>query len=422
MAELGTSTLTLPDQNNWNINLQNLLGDQAIVGDQNLPKGTAVNSTLDTVTQDELVNNPTVNPGGQNVGNTATGTSTQAQVTGNRNTSTVNPFLNNGNAAQGTAAQISQDQIDQNKMEAAQGTVDPNALIQNQFNDLSKVKDENGVPVWASDAVKNVNETMAARGLGNSSITADATAHAVMTSLFPYAQFNAQQYQQMSLVNLNNQQQANLVNSQNKMQATLANLSASQQQEIQNTQMKQQSLLSDQSFANAAAQFNATSENQTKQFFANLATNVAVSNATRADAMSQFNAGQTNAIAEFNANLTDQRERFNTQNQMIIDQSNANWRRQVNTANTAAINAAQQTNAQNLLNRSNWAMSQLWQQSRDEASWAFTSGENAKDRSTSLAMAALNNQSIKDQLSTQLNAGFMQTLGQFGVNLLNKVV
>ena len=84
---------------------------------------------------------------------------------------------------------------------------------------------------------------------------------------------------------------------------------------------------------------------------------------------------EKHVVKQFNATLENQRQQFNVENQREIDQSNVVWRRAINTANTAAVNAANQTNAQNLLNLSNWALSSLWQQWRDEASWVNTSSE-----------------------------------------------
>jgi hypothetical protein len=39
---------------------------------------------------------------------------------------------------------------------------------------------------------------------------------------------------------------------------------------------------------------------------------------------------------------------FNANQRLVIDQSNAQWRREISTANTAATNAANYLNAQNL--------------------------------------------------------------------------
>ena len=112
-------------------------------------------------------------------------------------------------------------------------------------------------------------------------------------------------------------------------------------------------------------------------------------NAGNTVAVNEANAQRKATLDQFNAGLQDQRDRFNVENQRIIDQSNVEWRRAINTANTAEVNAANQINAQNALDLSNYAMNALWQQWRDEASWAQTEGENAKNRAHNLAVAAM---------------------------------
>ena len=94
---------------------------------------------------------------------------------------------------------------------------------------------------------------------------------------------------------------------------------------------------------------------------ANLANNISQFNATQANAQSQFNAGQQNVVERFNAELNNQRDQFNAQNQLVIAQSNATWRRQIATADTAAINRANELNATAMLNISNQAYANLWQ-------------------------------------------------------------
>ena len=111
------------------------------------------------------------------------------------------------------------------------------------------------------------------------------------------------------------------------------------------------------------------------------------------------------------------------ENQRLIDQSNVTWRRSINTANTAAINAANQTDAQNLLNISNFALSALWQQWRDEASWVNTSAENQRERAHNIAIAALERETelalIDEEGKNELNG----LLGQLGVKIFaNKII
>ena len=72
-------------------------------------------------------------------------------------------------------------------------------------------------------------------------------------------------------------------------------------------------------------------------------------NAAQANAQAQFNAGQVNTVERFNAEINNQRDQFNAQNQLVISQANAQWRRQIATADTAAVNRANELNANAIL-------------------------------------------------------------------------
>ena len=248
----------------------------------------------------------------------------------------------------------------------------------------------------------------------------------------------------MDMANLNNRQQAAVQNAQNFLQMDMANLTNAQQTEMFKAQQRVQALFTDQAATNASLQFNASSQQQTDQFFANLQQQVNINNAQRSDAMTQFttaeqnkinaqnannligireaNAQRQTAISQFNAQLRDAREKFNVQNQLVIDQSNVEWRRNINTANTAAINAANQTDAANLLNISNFAMSSLWQQWRDEAQWSITAGENEADRKNALALAALERDTQLQLQDKKSDAAIGEIIGDIVGNIFkNKI-
>jgi len=329
-------------------------------------------------------------------------------------------------------------------MTAQQGQVTSDATVQGQLAGLqqqvtSAVDQGKNLPAWALGAQKLVEANMAKRGLGASSMYAEAMAQGIMESATPIAAADAATYKDMIFQNLNNRQQSAVLNAQSYLQMDMANLSNSQQANLQNLQSRQAQLFSDQAANNAAAQFNATSTNQVDQFYKNLSSSVSTANAQRADAMNQFATSESNkieaqnannatavsqanaqteaAINQFNSQLTDQRERFNVQNQQVIDQSNANWRRNINTANTAAVNAANQTNAQNLLGISNFAMSSLWQQWRDEASWTNEAAQNSLNRAHNMAVAALERQTSFDLADQESRDSLFSLLGRFGAGL-----
>ena len=329
-------------------------------------------------------------------------------------------------------------------MTAQQGQMTSDATVQGQLAGLqqqvtSAVAQGQNLPAWALGAQKLVEANMAKRGLGASSMYAEALAQGVMQSAVPIAAQDASSYKEMIFQNLNNRQQAAVTNAQSYLQMDMANLNNNQQANLQNLQVRQAQLFTDQAASNAASQFNATSQNQVDQFYKNLSSSLQTQNAQRSDAMTQFSTSESNKIAaqnannatavsqanaqteasinQFNAQMTDQREKFNVQNQQVIDQSNANWRRQLNTSNTAAANAANQTNAQNLLGISNFAMSSLWQQWRDEASWTMEASQNAVDRAHNMAVAALERQTAFDLNDQNSRDNLFKLLGKFAAGL-----
>ncbi len=293
--------------------------------------------------------------------------------------------------------------------------------------ELSKLLDfEAGdVPKEFKGAILEATAAANARGLGSSTIAAEAIAAGLVNAALPIAQGNSQ-------VRLN-------------------------------------AMLSNQAAENVALQFNATSKNQVRQFYDGLKAQLDQFNASETNrinlqtALSQaqfdINAQITNAqndlaaatteaelsaaserlesqlalqasvqsaqllaqIEQFNTGLADSRQRFNIDNQLIIDQSNTQWRRMINTENTAAINAANQANAMNLLSLSNFALSAMWQEFRDEAYWAWTSGENELDRAHNLAIAAFNRSTLFDQIDEQEEAKLFEQIGQFALNLLGNI-
>ena len=224
----------------------------------------------------------------------------------------------------------------------------------------------------------------------------------------------------IDMANLNNRQQSQVQNAQNFLQMDMANLSNRQQTELFKSQQKIQSLFTDTAAENARRQFNATSENQVDQFFANLSSQTNQYNATQLNTQSQFNAGQANVVERFNAELINQRDQFNASNQLVIAQSNAQWRRQVATADTTAINRANELNAQNLLGKSNQAYNNLWQYYGDTMEWAWKSSENERERVKDLTAAQINASAATDAAKIKGNYESSSNIGSLVIPILAK--
>ena len=330
-------------------------------------------------------------------------------------------------------------------MTAQTGTITSDATVRGQLANITQdietsLQTGSALPAYLRGVASATKAAMAERGLGASTMMAEALADGLLTASIPIAQADAETYKQMIFQNLNNRQQAAITNANNYFQMDMANLSNKQQASLQNLNVRQSFLLSDQAASNAARQFNATSQNQVDQFYSSLSAQITEQNAARSDAMNQFATAESNKISgmnaqnkmavekanadraqvlnQFNAQLLDQRQRFNVENQRVIDQSNVEWRRTINTANTTITNATNQLNAQNLLNLSNYALSSLWQSWRDEAAWVNSSSENAENRAHNTAIAALERSTELDLADENKTSALYQLLGKFGIALI----
>ncbi len=221
----------------------------------------------------------------------------------------------------------------------------------------------------------------------------------------------------MDMANLNNRQQSAVMNAQTFLQRDMANMSNKQQVEMFRGQQRVQALFTDQAAENAARQFNASSQNQVDQFFAQLQTQTSQFNASQNNAHAQFNAGESNALSKFNSEMQNQRDQFNAKNRLIIDQNNAQWRRQIATADTTAVNRANELNATALLNMSNSAYNNLWTYYNDVMEMSWESTENERQRVVNMAIAQLNSDTQRElgelKADYDSSVGFGSLVGTF---------
>jgi hypothetical protein len=216
---------------------------------------------------------------------------------------------------------------------------------------------------------------------------------------------------QIDISNLNNRQQEQVQNAKSFLDMDMSNLTNRQQTTLFKSQQSNNALLSDAASANASEQFNATSKNQTDQFFSNLQSNMKQFNTTQKNSQEQFNAGQATAVDKFNAEIRNQREQFNSQNSLVINQSNAQWRRQIATADTVAINRSNEINAKALLDISNTAYSNLWQEHRDEMDWTYKVADSEAERYNALARATIAAEAQIEAAGAEADSSFWGSLG-----------
>ena len=424
---------------------------ETLLSTPTLPTGTTITPQVQQVATNELMATPGLTGTLAAATPTTPTTPTATAATAPTTTTSAVPTAQTG--AQMTAAQVGSaiptataatGTLTQ-PMTAQTGAITSDATVKGQLAGLqqdvtSALAAGTPMPVWARGAAEATKAAMQERGMGASSMMAEAMAEGIMKSAIPIAQADAENYKQMIFQNLNNRQQAAITNANGYLQMDMANLSNNQQTSLANLTTRQAFLLSDQAASNAAAQFNATSTNEVNKFYDNLIGQMNQQNATRIDAMKQFantesnkiaainaqnqvavdkaNTDRTAAINQFNATLDNERQKFNSDNQRTIDQSNVTWRRAINTANTTAVNATNQLNAQNLLELSNYALSNLWQQWRDEASWVNSASETSANRAHNAALAALERTTELDVKNEDQKTKMYEMLGRFGIALL----
>ena len=315
------------------------------------------------------------------------------------------------------------------------------ATVQFQLESLYESLEEGKpLPGWASANVRKVQDIMNARGLGDSSIAAAAMVQAISESALPIAAQDSARFATIQLQNLNNEQQTALSNAatisamdkqnldnrmkaaqqnaQSFLQMDMANANFQQQANTLSYQAKLQSLFTDTAAENARQQFNAKTQTQVNEFYDQLGVSVETANINRGIAVEQFNVDQANSMQKYNSKIANDRDKFNSNMRVQIDQSNAIWRRQLNTANTAEQNNANRLNASAILGITSASLNNLWQEYRDEASFAFTASENEIQRSQQLALTAISNQFSEQMFEAQVDADAQKSLGVFLGRLL----
>ena len=248
-------------------------------------------------------------------------------------------------AAIATAARgsFSQDQL----ASASVGTVPPSATIQGQLSNLMQ-QFNNGTPAWASGAMRAANASMAARGLGASSMAGAAIIQATMEAALPIAAQDAQVFQQMNMANLNNRQQVSLANAAASQNMELVNLNNEQQVALQNSSqafnLQSQNLSNEQSVVLANAQFKASLQNKTLD----IKTQTSLANASKYAEMNKINLSNLQQVAITRSSENLQVDMANLSNEQQTALSNLQVRaslvgQELNNEQQVAMLTSQQT-------------------------------------------------------------------------------
>ena len=229
---------------------------------------------------------------------------------------------------------------------------------------------------------------------------------------------NAATQASMDVANLNNRQMAAVANAKAFLDMDIKNLDNEQQMIMFKTKSITDALMSDAAQENLARQFNATSKNQTEQFMANLVNDVNKFNVLQRNTAEQFNIDQLNSINKFNTEQQNAREQFNVNARLVIDQANAAWRREISKENTAATNAANYLNAQQIQAVTLAEYNNEIQLYRDQVQMVFQAYENDENRIATLAAAQIAGKSAKDAAKIEKESSMWEAAGNFAAAVL----
>ena len=338
--------------------------------------------------------------------------------------------------------------------EAATGVPSTEATVQGQLTQLLQQFEGGETPAWAAGAMRAATATLAARGLGASSMAGQAIVQAAMESALPIAQQDAQTRASFEAQNLSNRQQTAMFAAQERARflgiefdqefqarvtnaariADIANInfSAEQQIALENARMAQTVDIANLNAKNAKVMADAAAMTQLDLTNLNNRQQAAVQNAqsflqmdmanlsnqqqvaifkaqgniqsiiTDAAAMNaaaQFNAASENQTNQFYDNLTTQVAQFNNEQKNAMERFNADQANAVAQFNAAQKNARDQFNANNAL-----VVAQANAQWEQAIATAETAAQNAANRDAAIAANNLTETTYNNMLQQERDA------------------
>lgn len=289
-------------------------------------------------------------------------------------------------------------------IQAAEATPTKQATVQGQLEGLMQQFEGGNTPAWAAGAMRAANATLAARGLGASSMAGQAVIQAAMESALPIAQVDASTFAQFEGQNLSNRQQTalfaaqqratflgqefdqnfqtrvmnaakvsdianmnftaeqniamensrivntvNLENLNNRQAMTMAQAAALANLDVANLSNRQQAAVQNaQSFLQMDLT-NLSNEQQTSMFRAQSNVQAMFTDQAAKNAASQFNASSENQTNQFFADLSSRVGMFNAEQGNAIKQFNAGETNATRKFNAQLETQREQFNATNSL-------------------------------------------------------------------------
>ena len=330
------------------------------------------------------------------------------------------------------------------QIQAAEATPSKQATVQGQLEGLMSQFEGGETPTWAAGAMRTATATMAARGLGASSMAGQAVIQAAMESVLPIAVADAQTVAQFEVQNLSNRQQramlaaqqravfigqefdqefqsrvmnaskisdianmnftaeqqvalensraantVNLQNLNNRQAAVLAEASALANMDMANLNNRQQAAVQN---AQSFLQMELTNLNNTQQaelFKSQQNIQALFTDQAARNAAAQFNATSENQSEQFFKSLTAQVSQFNSSQSNAISQFNAGQGNAIEQFNTEVKQQRDLFNTQNAL-----IIEQANAQWRQNVDTLNTAAQNEANMETAKTLNALSSATL----------------------------
>ena len=284
--------------------------------------------------------------------------------------------------------------VDTTKVEETFGTGEVKAAsVKDELATLMDEFDDGQTPAWAAGSMRKAMQTLAARGLGASSLAGQAVIQAAMEAALPIAQIDASNKQEMAILKAEQRAkfmqqdfdqafEAKVKNAARISEIADINFTAEQQIALENAKLAQTTNLANLEAENAvilaeaaavsalelenlsnqnkakvenARNFlqidlaNLDNEQETALFKSQKQIDAILSDTASENAMLQFNAKSRQQSEEFDASLTATVKQFNAAQKNAISQFNAGEENAIEKFNTNQQNLRDQFNADQAL-------------------------------------------------------------------------
>lgn len=319
---------------------------------------------------------------------------------------------------------------------------DSKSTVLGQLEILSaQFVDANGnpkIPTWCQALSRNVARNIAFTGMtGSGAVQAMCTA--LMESTLPIAEKDAGFFQDLTIQNLTNRQEAtinkakvlsnfemtnvdaktkaSIQNAEAFLKMDVKNLEIQNEAEVINTQNRVQGLFEDQKAINAQRLFTAEQQNDMDMFYDQLSLQAETFVAEQVNNMKKFNVGEINDNAEFNASLQNNREQFIANMQFNIDTAIAEWKQNIILTEYKTKADAASADVKNLLGVKLEVMNQLWDEADMLLDYVVKIGENDKDRQLALAEIAAGKDANKSSIWSAIFGGASTMITKYALGL-----